>query len=43
MTLGDDSVEEGTSESSNATLPDSEEDTTTDMEMELMQNGKIYL
>ena len=43
MTLGDDSVEEDTSESSNATLPDSEEDTTTDMEMELMQNGKIYL
>ena len=43
MTLGDDSIEESTSESINATLPDSEEDTTTDMEMELMQNGKIYL
>lgn len=41
MTLGDDSEEEGTSQSNNATLTDSDEDTTTDVEIAPIQNGKI--
>ena len=41
LTSGDDSEEEGTSQSNNATLTDSEEDTTTDVEIEPIQNGKI--
>ena len=41
MTLGDDSEEEGTSQSNNATVTDSEEDTTTDIEIEPIQNGKM--
>ena len=41
MTLGDDSEEEVTTQSNNATVTDSKEDTTTDIEIEPIQNGKM--